>query len=88
MSCESSGGCKDGELPNLLDLRMPGDVTAISAVTDLISATLSELDVPEEKQLEIALAVQEALANAVIHGCKSDPSKEVRCRLRRDPAGS
>jgi serine/threonine-protein kinase RsbW len=75
----------DHELPNLLDLRMPGDPDAISGVTDLISAALGKLDVPEQKRLEIALAVQEALANAVVHGCKNDPSKEVRCRLRCDP---
>jgi serine/threonine-protein kinase RsbW len=87
MSSESRGGRKDGELLNLLDLRMPGDIAAISGVADLVSERLSALDVPEEKRLEIALAVQEALANAVVHGCGNDPSKEVRCRLQRDPNG-
>lgn len=75
------------ELSNLLDLRMPGDPNAISNVADTISETLAGLDVPEEKRLEIALAVQEALANAVVHGCKNDSSKEVRCRLERDSNG-
>lgn len=75
------------ELSNLLDLRMPGDPNAISNVADTISETLARLDVPEEKRMEIALAVQEALANAVVHGCKNDSSKEVRCRLERDPNG-
>lgn len=89
MSAKSSAGSKDkdAQMTNLLDLRMPGDPAAISVVTDAISATLTELAVPEEKRLEIALAVQEALANAVVHGCKSDPSQEVRCRLQRDPNG-
>ena len=89
MSAESSAGGKDKdrELSSLLDLRMPGDSGAISDVSDAISATLTQLDVPEEKRLEIALAVQEALANAVVHGCKNDSSREVRCRLARDPNG-
>jgi serine/threonine-protein kinase RsbW len=78
---------KGRELAPLLDLRMPGDTAAICDVTDTVSATLTKLNVPEEKQMEIALAVQEALANAVVHGCKNDRSKEVRCRLERDRDG-
>ena len=66
---------------------MPGDTQLISEVTDTVSATLIKLNVPEEKRMEIALAVQEALVNAVVHGCKNDRSKEVRCRLGRDRQG-
>ncbi len=89
MSAESSrtDNDKDGELTNLLDLRMPGDTGAVSEVTDTVCATLTELNIPEEKRMEIALAVQEALANAVVHGCKNDRSKQVRCRLERDRRG-
>jgi len=95
MTSESSAGHNKNngrdrdqrELSNVLDLRMPGDPDAISAVADTISEALAGLDVPEEKRLEIALAVQEALANAVVHGCKNDASKEVRCRLERDSSG-
>ena len=32
-----------------------------------------------QKHLEIDLALQEAVANAVMHGCKADPSLEVKC---------
>ena len=74
-------------LSTLLDLRMPGDRAAIAGVSDAIGAKLAELDVPDEKRLEIDLAVQEALANAVVHGCKNDASREVRCRLERDAEG-
>lgn len=86
MSSESSERTPS-DLVELLDLRIPGDAEAISRITDLVSATLRDLQVPEEKQLDIALAVQEALANAVVHGCKNDASKEVRCRLQRDADG-
>ena len=55
-----------------------------SALVNAISETLGRLEVPEQKLLEIALAVQEALANAVVHGCGNDPSKQVRCRLKTD----
>jgi len=88
MSTEGSAPDKENGLIRLLDLRMAAEAKAIAATTDSISATLTELEVPEEKRFEIALAVQEALANAVVHGCENDPSKEVRCRLERDLAGA
>jgi len=72
---------------DLLDLFMPADAKAIAEATDSISEALTRLEVREEKRLEIALAVQEGLANAVVHGCKNDPSKEVRCQLQRDSQG-
>jgi serine/threonine-protein kinase RsbW len=88
MSTEGSAPDKENGLIRLLDLRMAAEAKAIAATTDSISATLTELEVPEEKRFEIALAVQEALANAVVHGCDNDPSKEVRCRLERDRTGA
>jgi serine/threonine-protein kinase RsbW len=79
MSSDSSDA---REWQDLLDLFMPADAKAIAQATDTISEALTRLEVPEEKRLEIALAVQEALANAVVHGCENDPSKEVRCQLQ------
>jgi serine/threonine-protein kinase RsbW len=84
MTAESSD---PGQWFDLLDLSVPADAKAIAQATDTISETLTSFKVPEEKRLQIALAVQEALANAVVHGCKNDPSKEVRCRLKRNSQG-
>ncbi|MBV8476850.1 MAG: ATP-binding protein [Acidobacteria bacterium] len=78
---------ENNDVFNLLDMLMPGDTQLISGVTDAVAAALVRLNVPEEKRQEIALAVQEALVNAVVHGCKNDHSKEVRCRLQHDPQG-
>lgn len=66
-----------------LEIRLPGEIEAIAAAADSISDKLRRLAIPEEKQTEIVLAVQEALANAVVHGCKNDASKEVCCRLEQ-----
>jgi serine/threonine-protein kinase RsbW len=87
MPAEFQGVPEDRALSELLDLSMPADSEAIATAVDAISETLAELKVPEEKRFEVALAVQEALANAVVHGCGNDPSKEVRCRLQSDPRG-
>ena len=87
MPAEFSGRPENSALSELLDLSMPADGEAIGAVVDSISETLSQLEVPEQKRFEVALAVQEALANAVVHGCGNDRSKQVRCRLKSDPKG-
>jgi serine/threonine-protein kinase RsbW len=76
-----------GEWFELLDLSVPANAKAIAEATDKISGTLTRFEVAEEKRLQITLAVQEALANAVVHGCKNDPSQEVRCRLKRNSQG-
>jgi serine/threonine-protein kinase RsbW len=87
MSPEFSSGSENSTLSGLLDRSIPADPEEIAAVVDTISETLARLNVPEEKRLEVALAVQEALANAMVHGCGSDPSKQIRCRLKTDPRG-
>jgi serine/threonine-protein kinase RsbW len=87
MPVEFSGDPENPALSELLDVNLPADSEAIATVVDAISETLVRLEVPEQKRFEVALAVQEALANAVVHGCGNDPSKQVRCRLKSDPHG-
>ena len=87
MPPDSNAGRPENELSELLNLGFPADPEAIGTVADAITEILIQLRVPEQKRLEIGLAVQEALVNAVVHGCKNDPSKEVRCRLQSDPLG-
>src|SRR5208282_6912373 len=87
MSPEFSSGPENIALAELLDRTMQAEPEAINAVVDAITATLERLEVPEQKRFEVALAVQEALANAVKHGCDNDPTKQIRCRLKKDPQG-
>lgn len=86
MTPDSDAG-RENELSELLNIGFPADPGAIGTVADAVTETLIQLRVPEQKRLEIGLAVQEALVNAVVHGCKNDPSKQVRCRLQSDPLG-
>ncbi|MGA3210068.1 MAG: ATP-binding protein [Terriglobales bacterium] len=65
----------------------PASSESITDITTAISETLARLEIPEQKRFEIDLAVQEALANAVVHGCNGDPSKTIRCRLDGDQQG-
>jgi serine/threonine-protein kinase RsbW len=71
----------------LLNLSMPATAESITTITTAISEILERLEIPEQKRFEIDLAVQEALANAVVHGCEGDASKTIRCRLNGDEKG-
>ena len=72
------------ERRELLNVDVPATASAIADVSDTVAGILLNLGIPEEKRLEIGLALQEALANAVVHGCGNDPSKSVHCRLNCD----
>jgi serine/threonine-protein kinase RsbW len=86
MPADASGDNRSGS-SELLNISVPADLDAVTAVTDDISNALERLNIPEQKRLEIGLAVQEALVNAVVHGCKQDPTKHVSCRMEGDSDG-
>ena len=77
----------NNDLRELLHLTIPAKSEAVASVTDAVGEALTALEVPEQKRLEICLAVQEALVNGVVHGCGNDPSKSVTCRLECDGDG-
>lgn len=87
MPTDSNHPRSNSELSDLLNLGFAANVEAVGSVADAIDSTLLKLQVPEQRRLEIGLAVQEALVNAVVHGCKNDPTKEVHCRMQADGDG-
>ena len=70
-----------------INMVVPADPAAIVGVTDGVTQLLRSKDWPEEKAIEVELALQEALANAVRHGCGGDPTKRVQCCVTHDDAG-
>ncbi len=59
------------------DLTIPGQVKAIGPAVDMVMAAVHELGCATGKEFEIEVALTEALANAVEHGCEHDPDKKV-----------
>ncbi len=57
-------------------------VASRQAVMDFLAPYCSS----ELEEIDILVALQEALANAVFHGCKDDPSKTIRCSVEIDPS--
>ena len=62
-----------------------GDSAAMIAVRDRIMDFLHEHCVDEQQEIDIMIALQEGLANAVLHGTRNDPSKVVRCSVDVTP---
>jgi len=62
-----------------------GTVEAIAPVVEEIMEIVSEMGCAAGSEFEIEVSVNEALANAVEHGCGHDPSKEVSVRVECDP---
>jgi len=57
------------------------DVQNIQPMVQRVMDLARELHCDEGKDMEIGLALQEALANAIVHGCKNDRSKTISCRV-------
>jgi anti-sigma regulatory factor (Ser/Thr protein kinase) len=66
---------------------VPADPAAISTVTDGVVQALRNKPGLAGHEFEIELALQEALANAIRHGCQNDRTKSVQCCVTYDDAG-
>ncbi len=60
-----------------LDLAIPANVNAISPVVENIMKFAGEMECGCGKEFEVETALREALANAIIHGARSDASRRV-----------
>jgi anti-sigma regulatory factor (Ser/Thr protein kinase) len=56
---------------------LPGETTAIPPVVEQIMEIVKQQGCAEHGEFEIEVALYEALANAVEHGCGHDPDKRV-----------
>ena len=70
-----------------MDLTVPADPSAIPRITDGVTAVLRGKRWGDDDIMAVELALQEAIANAVRHGCKGDPTKQIQCCVTVDAAG-
>jgi len=64
-----------------LKLHFSADRERVTSVVDSIMAMIGAMECARGHENDIELALQEAIANAVVHGAGSDPSKSVECRV-------
>jgi serine/threonine-protein kinase RsbW len=68
----------------LLRVTLAADRKAVDPVVQEVMAVVRQMKGVEGKEDAIELALQEALANAVIHGAKEDPKQTVECLVSSD----
>jgi len=71
----------EAQRQTMLDISFPADVNRVGEVVDKVVALACQLHGETGKEQEIALALTEALANAVKHGSKNDPALKVQCQV-------
>lgn len=89
-----AGNTSEGQIPEYdfdpdkLDLRvrvtLAADRKAVDPVVEQVMEAVRDTKCLNGKEDAIELALQEALANAVVHGAKEDPSKTVECLVACD----
>jgi serine/threonine-protein kinase RsbW len=70
--------------PFHFEVALSADVNAISPIVEAVLRLVEQLAYAAGKEFEIEMALREALANAVIHGCKGDPKKKIECSVTGD----
>ncbi len=70
--------------PTRFEVILPADVQAISPVVAWVMRLIGDLEYAAGKEYDIEIALREALANAILHGCKGDASKQIECIVSGD----
>jgi len=70
-----------------LSMTIPADPSAIPTLTDGVVQVLQGKGWKEDDVMAVELALQEAVANAIRHGCRGDASKQLECSVAVDKAG-
>jgi serine/threonine-protein kinase RsbW len=86
MSTECAQGCL--RHPSVLAFEIPADLERVPPIIEAIME-LAQREFPEGSDVpeSLALVLQEAIANAIVHGSKEDPSKLVHCHVTQAPEG-
>jgi serine/threonine-protein kinase RsbW len=70
-----------------LEATVAASVDSIVPLVDRVLEIASEMECSQGKEFEIETALREALANAVVHGAKNDPGKQIQlcvaCDMQR-----
>ncbi len=66
------------------EFEFPGDLASVADSREQIMQLVSERCTDEGEQIDILVALQEALANAALHGCGDDADKRIHCAVTAD----
>jgi anti-sigma regulatory factor (Ser/Thr protein kinase) len=70
-----------------MNITVPAEPASIPKVSEGVKQLLEGKGWSEEEIMPVELALDEAMANAIRHGCKNDPTKHVQCIVTTDANG-
>jgi serine/threonine-protein kinase RsbW len=68
------------------DFVLTGTLAALPPARDTIMEFVRQYCTDEQQEIDIMIALQEALANAILHGCQGDAGKLVHCTVEVSPS--
>jgi anti-sigma regulatory factor (Ser/Thr protein kinase) len=68
------------------EFTFPGDSDSLAASRQAVMDFIGPHCSSDVEELDIFIALQEALANAVLHGSRNDPAETIHCRVEIDPS--
>ncbi len=89
MSAEALPRCEfeSDRLILKLEATVSASVDSIAPLIDRVLELAAELNCSAGREFEIEMALREALANAVVHGARNDPDKQIQlcvaCDMQR-----
>jgi len=63
------------------DFELPGDIASVTESREQVMQFVCQHCPEEGDQMDILVAVQEALVNAALHGCGDDRAKKIQCNV-------
>jgi serine/threonine-protein kinase RsbW len=67
--------------PVHFEVALTADISSMSPIVTWVMHLVRDTKYASGKEFEIEMALREALANAIVHGCKSDPEKKIECTV-------
>jgi len=67
------------------EFTFPGDVQSIAESREQVMECVRRYCQGEAEEIDLTVALQEALANATLHGCGNDPGKTIHCMIEIGP---
>ena len=67
-----------------LDVTLAADAEAMKPLIEQIVEIVTKMECAAGKEYEVRLAIEEAMVNAIVHGCKEDPTKKIQCCVSCD----
>lgn len=67
-----------------VDVKVAADLDHMNDVVDGVLAVMRAMQCGCDKEFQVETALRESLANAIVHGCKNDPTKQVCCTVACD----